>query len=157
MIQSCRVQPIQKWKTDSLSTTVESLHPLIKFSHNTGGSSSGSSSSGRNHANDNITARSNASRGRDPINGLQAALQEGYILPLESDEFKWSHDRYSQAAMELANPTSREKIHLKIARYLLEEETVNNFLVADHLLKCLPLLKDADNKSCFKEVLYEAG
>jgi predicted ATPase len=68
------------------------------------------------------TSKSSSRRSRDPINGLQAALQEGYILPLESDEFKWSHDRYSQAAMELADPRTREKIHLKIAKYLLNSK-----------------------------------
>ncbi|OAD03327.1 Serine/threonine kinase hybrid, partial [Mucor lusitanicus CBS 277.49] len=93
---------------------------------------------------------------RDPINGLQAALQEGYIMPLESDEFKWSHDRYSQAAMELANPKSREKIHFKIAKYLLHE-SADSFLIADHLLKCLNLVCELDHKSCYRDILYEAG
>lgn len=96
-------------------TMGNSLHPLIKFSQSTSGSSSSAASAAKDVSR---TLRSQH-KGRDPINGLQAALQEGYIMPLESDEFKWSHDRYSQAAMELANPKSREKIHLKIAKYLL--------------------------------------
>jgi predicted ATPase len=82
----------------------EELHLLIKYPKE------GSTES---------TSKTSSRKSRDPINGLQAALQEGYILPLESDEFKWSHDRYSQAAMELADPRTREKIHLKIAKYLL--------------------------------------
>lgn len=149
---------------DDHDSVVESLHPVLKFSHNTAdnedsSSSSSSTANGKKSKSQNhrITARSKASRSKDPINGLQAALQEGYILPLESDEFKWSHDRYSQAAMELANPKSREKIHLKIAKYLLHEESADSFLVADHLLKCLPLVKLLDKKDCYKDILYEAG
>ena len=57
---------------------------------------------------------------RDPMNGLQAVLHEGYIVAIGSDEFKWSHDRISQAAAELANPEARAKIHLKIAKYMME-------------------------------------
>ncbi|KAG1473267.1 hypothetical protein G6F56_001051 [Rhizopus delemar] len=94
---------------------------------------------------------------RDPINGLQAALQEGYILPLESDEFKWSHDRYSQAAMGLANPKSREKIHLKIVKYLLLEGSSDEMLIADHLLKCMPLLYESEDKDSYRKIFYEAG
>lgn len=97
------------------SSVIESLHPIIKFTHHT---TEKSRSSGASIQNSKHSVTS-SQRSRDPINGLQAALQEGYILPLESDEFKWSHDRYSQAAMELANPKTREKIHLKIAQFLM--------------------------------------
>lgn len=141
---------------EDISMVVESLHPLIKFSHNTGSTSSSNHSGKRNSYHDD-ESESRKKKVRDPINGLQAALQEGYILPLEQDEFKWSHDRYSQAAMELANPKSRSKIHLRIARYLLQEDNVDSFLVCDHLLKCLDLVRELDEKSCFKDILYEAG
>ena len=130
-----------------------SLHPLIKFSQSTNGSGSNLSSSMKD-----VPRKGKSSRKpRDPINGLQAALQEGYILPLESDEFKWSHDRYSQAAMELANPKSHEKIHFKIAKYLLHEENADSLLIADHLLKCLNLVCELEHKTCYKDILYEAG
>ncbi|KAI8970664.1 hypothetical protein BDB01DRAFT_855295 [Pilobolus umbonatus] len=114
---------------------------------------------------------------RDPLNGLQAAIQEGYIIPLELDEFKWSHDRYSQAAMALANPKSRERIHLRIVEFLLNgnipndggqgrrltffifitEGNVDTLLVADHLLKCLELVKALENRICYKDILCDAG
>ncbi|CAO3666661.1 unnamed protein product [Rhizopus stolonifer] len=101
--------------------------------------------------------RHRVSGSRDPINGLQAALQESYILPLESDEFKWSHDRYSQAAMELAKPKSRERIHLRIAKYLLQDENVDQFLVADHLTKCIDLLYESEDKASYRKLFHEAG
>ncbi|KAI8638914.1 hypothetical protein BD408DRAFT_446418 [Parasitella parasitica] len=139
-------------------TIGSSLHPLIKFSQYMNGSSCSNSSSVSSVAKSAPnTVKRSARKPRDPINGLQAALQEGYILPLESDEFKWSHDRYSQAAMELANPKSREKIHFKIAEYLLHEENADSFLIADHLLKCLNLVCELDHRTCYKDILYEAG
>ncbi|KAI9279158.1 hypothetical protein BY458DRAFT_503330 [Sporodiniella umbellata] len=118
-----------------------------------------SSSSSNRASNRSLGASSHHSNSsvRDPIVGLQAALQEGYILPLESDEFKWSHDRYSQAAMGLANPKSREKIHLKIVKYLIQAGNSDDFLIADHLLKCIALLYDCEEKSTFRTIFYDAG
>ncbi|KAI8138424.1 hypothetical protein BJV82DRAFT_631487 [Fennellomyces sp. T-0311] len=94
---------------------------------------------------------------RDPMTGLQAVLHEGYIVAIGSDEFKWSHDRISQAAAELANPEARAKIHLKIAQYMMEEENVDTFLVADHLLKCFDLLISLESKEQYRKLLIEAG
>ena len=117
----------------------ESLHPLTKFSgarqryENTDSSSRSAhqSSLGKQHrarhskhkgsppAPSSVASSSSEST-TDPISGLQAVLQEGYIMPTQSDEFKWSHDRISQAAMELANPKTRSKIHFKIAQHLMK-------------------------------------
>jgi nitrogen-specific signal transduction histidine kinase/tetratricopeptide (TPR) repeat protein len=33
----------------------------------------------------------------------------------------------------------------------------DKFLIADHLLKCLNLVHDLDQKTCYKDILYEAG
>lgn len=60
----------------------------------------------------------------DPISGLQAVLQEGYIMPIGGDEFKWSHDRISQAAAELADPDTRDVIHLNIAQWLMNGKSI---------------------------------
>ncbi|RCI00486.1 hypothetical protein CU098_005326, partial [Rhizopus stolonifer] len=135
----------------------DSLHPLIKFSQHASGSNSSVPSTSSTSVTTKSTFKSKKSTSRDPINGLQAALQEGYILPLESDEFRWSHDRYSQAAMELANPKSREKIHFKIAKYLMHEDQIDSFLIADHLLKCMNLVQELEHKAAYKEILFEAG
>ncbi|KAI8374713.1 uncharacterized protein BYT42DRAFT_577365 [Radiomyces spectabilis] len=132
-------------KSDSI--VVESLHPLIKFTHSVGG----------NRPN---KKRMSTARNRDPISGLQAALQEGYILPLDSDEFKWTHDRYSQAAMELANPKMRAKIHLKIARHLIQDAEPDIFAVSDHLLNCLDLViadNDVEQKMKYRSILIDSG
>ncbi|KAJ8651879.1 hypothetical protein O0I10_012548 [Lichtheimia ornata] len=93
----------------------------------------------------------------DPISGLHAVIQEGYVMPLGADEFKWSHDRITQAAGELVKPNVRCKIHFKIAQHMMKEEDMDVFLVADHLLKCLDLLSSLEDKSSFRELLIDAG
>ncbi|KAI9245237.1 hypothetical protein BDA99DRAFT_290142 [Phascolomyces articulosus] len=93
----------------------------------------------------------------DLISGLQAILQEGYIIPIGTNEFKWSHDRISHAASELANPTMHAKMHLKIAQYMMEDKEVDIFLVSDHLLKCVDLLLLMDNNQQYRQTLIDAG
>lgn len=66
------------------------------------------------------SSSSRSSSSKDPLNGLHAVLQEGYIIPIQSDEFKWCHDRLSQAAMELADPATRSKIHFRVAQRLMK-------------------------------------
>ena len=41
-------------------------------------------------------------------------------MPLGGNEFKWSHDRISQAAAELAEPKAREQMHLTITEHLMK-------------------------------------
>ncbi|KAI7876513.1 hypothetical protein K492DRAFT_210311 [Lichtheimia hyalospora FSU 10163] len=93
----------------------------------------------------------------DPMNGLQSVLQEGYIMPLGDDEFKWSHDRITQAAGELASPKARSRIHLAIAQHMMKENDTDTFLIADHLLKCRSLLDGMKDKEPYRKVLIEAG
>ncbi|CDS05990.1 hypothetical protein LRAMOSA08518 [Lichtheimia ramosa] len=107
---------------------------------------------------DTVEERRTHQRSYDPISGLHAVIQEGYIMQLGADEFKWSHDRITQAAGELVKPAMRCKIHFMIAqRMMQEEEDMDVFLVADHLLKCLNLLLSLEDKSSFRELLIDAG
>ncbi|CAO3599544.1 unnamed protein product [Absidia cylindrospora] len=93
----------------------------------------------------------------DAINGLQSALQQGFIHAFSNDEFGFCHDRYSQAAMLLAKPGKRDKIHLKIATYFMDEPEVDTFWVADHLKAALHLIKLFDKKSKHRAILIRAG
>lgn len=84
----------------------------------------------------------------DTINGLQSALQQGFIHSFSNDEFGFSHDRYSQAAMLLAKYEDKDQIHLKIATYFMDQPGVDIFWVADHIKAALGLiqqLEDNDN------------
>ncbi|KAI8090060.1 uncharacterized protein BX664DRAFT_281490 [Halteromyces radiatus] len=93
----------------------------------------------------------------DAINGLQSALQQGFIHAASNDEFGFSHDRYSQAAMLLSKPEKRDKIHLKIATYFMDDPEVDTFWVADHLKAALHLIQLFDNKSKHRAILIRAG
>ncbi|KAI7853030.1 hypothetical protein BDC45DRAFT_174217 [Circinella umbellata] len=156
----------------------EYLHPLSKFSNTIQQDENTDSSSRSTHQSllrkqhqsrhskykgsptspssiDSSSTRSS----NDPISGLQAVLQEGYIMPTQSDEFKWCHDRISQAAMELANPKTRSKIHFKIAQHLMKENECDTFLIADHLLKCPELIMalPVENRLPYRRIMIHAG
>ncbi|CDS09583.1 hypothetical protein LRAMOSA10943 [Lichtheimia ramosa] len=107
---------------------------------------------------DTVEERRTHQRSYDPISGLHAVIQEGYIMQLGADEFKWSHDRITHAAGELVNPNMRCKIHFMIAQHMMQEqEDMDVFLVADHLLKCLDLLLSLEDKSSFRQLFIDAG
>lgn len=94
----------------------------------------------------------------DAINGLQSALQQGFIEAFSNDEFGFSHDRYSQAAMMLAKPERREMLHLKIALHFMDKTSnVDSFWVADHLKAAIRLIKAFDRKARHRAVLVQAG
>ncbi|KAI9497057.1 hypothetical protein BDB00DRAFT_868895 [Zychaea mexicana] len=96
-------------------------------------------------------------RKNDAINGLQSALQQGFIEAFSNDEFGFSHDRYSQAAMMLAKPEKRDKLHLKIASYFMDKPNVDTFWVADHLKAALHLIKAFDKRDKHRALLIQAG
>ncbi|KAI9251842.1 hypothetical protein BDA99DRAFT_521323 [Phascolomyces articulosus] len=93
----------------------------------------------------------------NPISGLQAVLQEGYIVPISANEFKWSHDRISAAAAELADPGTLETIHLKVAQHLMKEDPVDTFLVADHLLKCIDLAIVQEDNQRYRQIFIDSA
>ncbi|ORX58155.1 hypothetical protein DM01DRAFT_1219791 [Hesseltinella vesiculosa] len=104
------------------------------------------------------SSRHSALHGSDAINGLQSALQQGFIHAISNDEFGFSHDRYSQAAMLLGDPGRKEKIHLKIANYFMDDPSVSSFWIADHLRAALPLIKQKYNiKAKYRTILIRAG
>ncbi|KAF7723675.1 hypothetical protein EC973_001766 [Apophysomyces ossiformis] len=93
----------------------------------------------------------------DAINGLQSALQQGFIQAFTNDEFRFSHDRYSQAAMMLAKPDKRDVLHLKIASHFVNQPNTDAFWVADHVKAAVHLINTYENKSRFRAVLVQAG
>ncbi|CAO3647909.1 unnamed protein product [Cunninghamella blakesleeana] len=81
----------------------------------------------------------------DTINGLQSALQQGFIHSFSNDEFGFSHDRYSQAAMLLAKYEDKDQIHLKIATYFMDQPGVDIFWVADHIKAAVGLIRQLED------------
>ncbi|RUP47930.1 hypothetical protein BC936DRAFT_145161, partial [Jimgerdemannia flammicorona] len=96
-------------------------------------------------------------RGKDAVNGLEAAVREGIVLPVDGDTFKFMHDRFSQAAMLLADSTVTERIHFSIAEMLINTTTADVFLTADHLMKASELISTFVKKSPYRDVLVQAG
>lgn len=93
----------------------------------------------------------------DAINGLQSALQHGFIQTFNNDEFKFTHDRYSQAAMMLASPETQDVFHLRIASHFMYKDNVDKFWVADHVKAAIHLIKDSRIKGSYRRVLVQAG
>jgi hypothetical protein len=109
---SSNVEAVSTSDEDEQKIQTSTLHPLLKLAH----------TYDENHN----SRRTHLSKKRGAINGLQTALQEGLIVPLDKDEFKWSHDRYSQAAMAMVSPSIREQIHYKLAIYYLQSEFISS-------------------------------
>lgn len=94
----------------------------------------------------------------DAINGLQSALQQGFIQTSTTDEeFRFTHDRYSQAAMMLASPEHQDMLHLKIASHFMYKGNVDKFWVADHVEAAIALIKGHKIKGSYRKVLVQAG
>ncbi|RUS21247.1 hypothetical protein BC937DRAFT_93220 [Endogone sp. FLAS-F59071] len=89
--------------------------------------------------------------------GLQIVSQEGIILPSLEDDYRFLHDRYSQAAYMLANETRRYRMHLKIGQMLLEDASADVFLTADHLIKARFLISAFPQKSIYRALIIRAG
>ncbi|RUS27373.1 AAA ATPase domain-containing protein, partial [Jimgerdemannia flammicorona] len=96
-------------------------------------------------------------QGKDVVIGLQILLQEGILLPIVEDEFRFMHDRYLHAAYLLADETLRQKMHLKIAEFLMQDASAEVFLIADHLIKSACLIAAFPQKSKYRAILGRAG
>ncbi|KAI8334588.1 hypothetical protein BC941DRAFT_431619 [Chlamydoabsidia padenii] len=120
-------------------------------------SSSTPSSPSATSTSTNSLSRNNNGQSTDAINGLQSAVQQGFIHAFSNDEFGFSHDRYSQAAMLLAKPEKQDQIHLKIATYFMDNSDVDACWVADHLKAAMRLIKLFDKKSKHRAILIKAG
>ncbi|KAL0073271.1 Serine/threonine kinase hybrid HK [Phycomyces blakesleeanus] len=103
---------------------------------------------------DDILARR---RPCDAINGLQSALQQGFIQPSSNDEFRFCHDRYSQAAMALVRPERHDWMHLRIASYFINRPCADAFWVADHIQAAITLIQRYDAKHKHRAALTRAG
>lgn len=96
--------------------------------------------------------------------GLQAALQEAILEAMADDKYRFSHDRYCQAAsMLIADEKEKERMHLRIGQMLMADREANYdkdldvFLTADHLLKSAQFIKQFRSRSRYRQVLMKAG
>ncbi|CEG69168.1 hypothetical protein RMATCC62417_05289 [Rhizopus microsporus] len=105
----------------------------------------------------NLMKRTKEKNKFDAINGLQSALQQGYIQPANNDEFRFTHDRYSQAATMLASPELRDMYHLRIASHFMHRDNLDKFWVADHVKGAIHLIKQYPKKAPYRKTLIQAG
>jgi predicted ATPase len=94
--------------------------------------------------------------------GLQVCLNEGIIQFKAGNDFQFIHDRYYQAAaMLIQDPAQRENMHFKIGQLLMMEEEVeeedNIFLLADHFVKSVGIIRLLEKTKCYRDVLIRAG
>ncbi|KAI7864967.1 hypothetical protein BDF14DRAFT_1744492 [Spinellus fusiger] len=91
------------------------------------------------------------------INGLQCALQQGFIQPSSNDEFRFTHDHYSQAAMHTVSLELHDWMHLRIAVYFMNQPEADAFWVADHLKEAIALIKNSETKVKYRAAFIRAG
>lgn len=101
-------------------------------------------------------------RSNQAMLGLQNSLNEGVIQYKVGNEFYFIHDRYYQAAsMLIVDPFQKERMHLKIGQMLMMEEGMeeddNVFLIADHLVQCIGLIRILDKRKPYRDILTRAG
>lgn len=101
-------------------------------------------------------------RSNQAMLGLQTSLNEGIIQYKVGNEFHFIHDRYYQAAsMLIVDPFIRERMHLKIGQMLMMEEGLeeddNVFLIADHFVNSIGLLRFIEKRKCYRDILIRAG
>lgn len=104
-----------------------------------------------------VTIEQGGKKRYDAINGLQSAIQHGFIQTCNNDEFRFTHDRYSQAAMVLASPHNKDLIHLRIASHFMTKSKVDKFWVADHVKAAIHLINQKPVKSSYRKALLQAG
>ncbi|CED84388.1 histidine kinase [Phaffia rhodozyma] len=98
---------------------------------------------------------------RGSINGLQVALAEGWLISRGREWVTFAHDRYRQAALNLGLeqvPRDVQMMALKIADLLLASANPDYFQIAEHLLKCVPLLVvENHGRNHYRKILQAAG
>ncbi|KAF4633384.1 hypothetical protein G7Y89_g4736 [Cudoniella acicularis] len=98
---------------------------------------------------------------QDAVEGLQAAIQAYVIVATNSDDrFRFSHDRYSQAALSLGE-CNAPKMHFIIARTLMKyypsEERSRDYTAA-HIYKCTDIINKRNTyRHSYRKLLFDCA
>ncbi len=90
--------------------------------------------------------------------GLAQAVREGLLIPQEANHYRFSHDRFQQAAYSLM--VDGEQLHLRIGRLLLaggEPTGERVFQVANQLNMARRLISDPGERLALVELNLKAG
>ncbi|WP_095992116.1 trifunctional serine/threonine-protein kinase/ATP-binding protein/sensor histidine kinase [Cystobacter fuscus] len=98
----------------------------------------------------------------DVEQGLEPAFQEGMLMRLGPEKYRFLHDRIQQAAHRLLSEAEREAVHLRIGRLLLErlsqdEARESLFDVVSQLNAGVGLIEEATERHELARLNAEAG
>lgn len=103
----------------------------------------------------------------DSVIGLQTALSAYILIPTEDeDRFRFSHDRYQQAAHSLAESYNKKHCHFAIAKTMVEHDYKDNtttsskslYIKSSHICAALDLLREREtNRSAYRDFLFRAA
>ncbi|KAK9476939.1 hypothetical protein V1514DRAFT_353836 [Lipomyces japonicus] len=92
------------------------------------------------------------------LSSLQTLLQAGLISSTNvHDEFRFSHDRYSQAALKLVRPENVATMNLLIAQVIMKEPAHDSYVVCEHLVEALPLIRDKEYRAPYRKEFANAA
>ncbi|KAL2358534.1 putative histidine kinase HHK1p [Cryomyces antarcticus] len=104
---------------------------------------------------------------QDAVLGLQSALSTYVLMPGDDeDTFKWSHDRYMQAAATLMERYSLEEMHFVIAQALMKHYPYDRatsssqslFVRSRHMCFAIQQIKQRiDHRGPYRDILYQAA
>lgn len=104
----------------------------------------------------------------DPVAGLQGAISAFVVVATDDeDRFRFSHDRYMQAAETLADEFRKEEMHYVIAKSFMRHDPYDPstkttkllFDQARHICSAIEVIKNRqqDNILPFRDLLYQAA
>ncbi|KAL1582770.1 hypothetical protein WHR41_08368 [Cladosporium halotolerans] len=106
-------------------------------------------------------------RSKDPVNGLQSALNSFLIMGTDDDDnFKFTHDRYLTSALSLTDGYSREEMHYVLSCALLKHEPydfqtqpdVILYEQARHIIEAIDVIKKRQKvRFGYRDLLYQAA
>jgi len=94
---------------------------------------------------------------------LEKAIQEEVIYISAKDDnfiyYKFIHDRIQQASYSLIPEEERKATHLKIAKFLLKDKSLNDFLfdIANQFQQSIDLIHDAQEKIEYANIFLKAS
>ena len=107
---------------------------------------------------------------RDPVEGLQGALTAYLLMPTDNeDRFRFSHDRYMQAAALLveADGYNKPEMHYAIAKTMLQTDYRDHVVhasnkwvhvKASHVCACVGLLREREAvRRPYRDLLFAAA
>lgn len=99
---------------------------------------------------------------REIANKLWQAMQDGLVIAYKDNVYKFLHDRVQQAVHNTMSAEYRQETHLKIARLLLREKTLDAqddrlFEILNHYNQSLSLVIDSAEKEKLAQYNQWAG